>query len=303
MALNFPSSPVDEEIYVGEGKSFKWSATDSIWYAEGGLNGGASVTVSDDPPVSPVIGHFWYATDADVGLYVYTDDGSSTQWVQTNGGGGGGGVTEIVDADTAAGWQVWGDVMIQWGTEPSAESRVVTFEKAFKTTPSVTAVANSASVGRIVGVASVTATSCEIFNWKSSDSTAAPNGVMWLAIGEALDADKKPKTVQTIGGTDLQEFHDPAGLASWRIVGTTLEVWGSGTAAGNGLLTVPFPKTFARVPNIQATPAHTTQRGAMLDTNTPATVSECTLYAFVPTSGNDAPIEITYHITGEWDGT
>lgn len=44
-------------------------------------------TVGDTPPASPQPGQLWFRTLAPVGLYVWVNDGDSSQWVQTQGGG------------------------------------------------------------------------------------------------------------------------------------------------------------------------------------------------------------------------
>ena len=51
----------------------------------GGGSGGASVWYADNAPAEAVVGDLWYKTLDPVGLYVKTDDGTSTQFVQTNG--------------------------------------------------------------------------------------------------------------------------------------------------------------------------------------------------------------------------
>jgi hypothetical protein len=53
-----------------------------------GGGGGANITVGEVLPIGAVPGALHYLTVEPVGLYVYYDDGSSQQWVQTNGGGG-----------------------------------------------------------------------------------------------------------------------------------------------------------------------------------------------------------------------
>jgi hypothetical protein len=57
-------------------------------FIEGGGGGGASVTTSDTAPVSPSDGDLWYDS---VGgrLYVYYDDGDTSQWVDAAPQGGG----------------------------------------------------------------------------------------------------------------------------------------------------------------------------------------------------------------------
>lgn len=60
----------------------------------------ASTTVDDAPPVSPNQGELWFDVTSGV-LYVYYNDGTSTQWVQPTsvqygiGGGGGGSPTNL----------------------------------------------------------------------------------------------------------------------------------------------------------------------------------------------------------------
>lgn len=70
---NAPSSDNDVPAYD--------SATNSIIWQAGGGGGGASVTVSTTPPGSPSDGDLWYDTDSG-GLYIYVDDGDSSQWVE-----------------------------------------------------------------------------------------------------------------------------------------------------------------------------------------------------------------------------
>ena len=65
--------------------------------AEGG--GGASITTSETAPVSPAEGDMWF-NSSDLGLYMYYNDGDSTQWIQINDAGGSSGDTPWVEAST-----------------------------------------------------------------------------------------------------------------------------------------------------------------------------------------------------------
>jgi hypothetical protein len=47
-----------------------------------GSSGGSNVTISDTPPSSPVIGDLWW-NSANGGMYIYYNDTSSSQWVET----------------------------------------------------------------------------------------------------------------------------------------------------------------------------------------------------------------------------
>ena len=59
--------------------------TGTLSFSAGG-SGGASVTSSDSPPVSPSAGDLWFDTE-DLIMYVYYNDGSSSQWVKSNPSG------------------------------------------------------------------------------------------------------------------------------------------------------------------------------------------------------------------------
>jgi uncharacterized protein (DUF486 family) len=62
-----------------------WNGTDYDWVAQSG-GGGASVTTADTAPSSPSDGDLWYDTTT-LRLYVYYDDGTSSQWVKANPSG------------------------------------------------------------------------------------------------------------------------------------------------------------------------------------------------------------------------
>ena len=54
---------------------------------EDAVGGGSAVIVSDIPPASPTMGQEWFESDTGK-TFIWYDDGSGAQWVQTNGGGG-----------------------------------------------------------------------------------------------------------------------------------------------------------------------------------------------------------------------
>lgn len=75
-----------------------WNGSDYDWVAQSGGGGGASVTTADAAPSSPSDGDLWYDTTT-LRLYVYYNDGSSSQWVKANPSGSGGSYSDS-DVDT-----------------------------------------------------------------------------------------------------------------------------------------------------------------------------------------------------------
>ena len=75
MALDFPSNPVDGEIFG----SYVWSASKGVWQSR--EESAAVAVISPTTPLTANNGDIWY--NSSLGLaYVYYDDGSSAQWVQ-----------------------------------------------------------------------------------------------------------------------------------------------------------------------------------------------------------------------------
>ena len=75
MALDFPSNPVDGEVFG----SYVWSTSKGVWQSRE-----ESATVAITSPTAPLSannGDLWYDTNRGV-TYVYYNDGSSSQWVE-----------------------------------------------------------------------------------------------------------------------------------------------------------------------------------------------------------------------------
>ena len=82
MAINFPNSPSDGDTHLG----FTYNATLGVWKSTGsggGGGGGASVTTDDAAPSNPSDGDLWWDSDGGK-MYVYYDDGASSQWVSVS---------------------------------------------------------------------------------------------------------------------------------------------------------------------------------------------------------------------------
>mgnify|MGYP003638898391 CR=1 FL=1 len=88
MAMNFPDSPSNGDRVALNGKLYAYDDTASKWTPVTG----ARVTLSDTAPLSPSAGDLWFDT-ADGSLYVYYNDGSSSQWVSFSGSTGRTGTT------------------------------------------------------------------------------------------------------------------------------------------------------------------------------------------------------------------
>lgn len=75
MALDFPSNPVDGEIFG----SYIWSASKGVWQSR--EESAAPAVVSSVPPATAVNGDIWI--DSSDGIaYFYYSDGTSSQWVE-----------------------------------------------------------------------------------------------------------------------------------------------------------------------------------------------------------------------------
>lgn len=75
MALDFPSNPVDSEVFG----SYIWSASKGVWQSR--EESAAPAVVSPVPPANPNPGDIWVDSSDGVS-YVRYDDGSSGQWIE-----------------------------------------------------------------------------------------------------------------------------------------------------------------------------------------------------------------------------
>jgi hypothetical protein len=98
MAINFPDSPSNGDTQTINGSVYTYNSTTSKWDIDG--DNTTNVTVSDTAPSGAVAGDQWF-NSTDGSLYVYYNDGSSSQWVGISGpagaAGAAGGVTSYAN--------------------------------------------------------------------------------------------------------------------------------------------------------------------------------------------------------------
>ena len=80
MTLQFPSSPSNNDVY----ENYIYNSTAGAWQKLPG-NAFADAAVSDTPPVNPNNGDLWL-NSADAKMYIYYNDGDSSQWIAAVGG-------------------------------------------------------------------------------------------------------------------------------------------------------------------------------------------------------------------------
>lgn len=89
------NAPVGATLVAGANVTIT-NGAGSITIASSGGGGGASVTIADTAPASPVQGSLWWQSSTGT-FWISYNDGNSTQWVAIGGGGGGGGSNGILN--------------------------------------------------------------------------------------------------------------------------------------------------------------------------------------------------------------
>ena len=94
MAINFPDNPTNGQQYTAGGITFVYDSTANRWDSTGESS---STTISDNAPSNPTAGDMWFDSSNAV-LYIYYNDGDTSQWIGVSQLGGGtldtgGGVT------------------------------------------------------------------------------------------------------------------------------------------------------------------------------------------------------------------
>lgn len=80
MAINFPNSPSDGQLYSdpNTGNLYRYSSSKSAWKS---YSNNTTITVGTSAPASPLNGSLWWDTDTGR-LFIYYTDGDSNQWVE-----------------------------------------------------------------------------------------------------------------------------------------------------------------------------------------------------------------------------
>ena len=83
MALNFPNSPTDGQVYldVSTGNRWAWDSANTCWKSTSAFT--QSITIAASAPGEPVVGQLWWNQEYGR-LLVYYNDGTSTQWVDAS---------------------------------------------------------------------------------------------------------------------------------------------------------------------------------------------------------------------------
>lgn len=217
-------------------------------------------------------------------------------------------------------YAVIGDMLWQWGIrEANAYAYTVTWAIPYDAGVVPTVQANTVGLtgGGQQGVVSVvTPTETQVLLYTLyRDGSANMNPIVsntpvsFLVVGPAPASMVKPKEFLVLygsgeGGAVIQEFHDPAGLASWRIMGETLECWGTYTVASSET-EVTLPKTYA---NTLWTPTFGYEEGGntraySVGESLPHTVNQMWIKARRSASDSEGDaIPVHWHTRGKWDG-
>ena len=157
MALNFPNSPTNGQIY----ENYIYNATVGTWQLVSIDNIYTGAVIDTTPPGSPVAGDMWWDSD-DGKLFIYYNDGTSSQWVNASG-------PSVAVQDTApAGYegQLWLDStdgsMYVYYTDPGGANAQW-----------IGAVSNNNTAGNIIQVVSTTKT--DTFSASVTTGAFTPN--------------------------------------------------------------------------------------------------------------------------------
>jgi len=86
MAINFPDSPTNGQVFQSGNIKYTYNATSAVWNSTDAstiVTAESTMTISDTAPSNPEVGAMWF--DSSVGKsFIYYNDGNSSQWIQMN---------------------------------------------------------------------------------------------------------------------------------------------------------------------------------------------------------------------------
>jgi len=93
MAFDFPSSPTDGQVFTAP-TGYVYVFATPVWKLQttsaagpvGPAGPAQFVSISDSAPSSPTVGQLWW-NSTNGNLFIWYNDGSSSQWVQVNNTG------------------------------------------------------------------------------------------------------------------------------------------------------------------------------------------------------------------------
>jgi len=109
MAINFPDSPTNGQVFQSGNIKYTYNATSAVWNSTDAstiVTAESTMTISDTAPSNPEVGAMWF--DSSIGKsFIYYNDGNSSQWIQMNpntqsGPAGADGSSVTAYANTAA---------------------------------------------------------------------------------------------------------------------------------------------------------------------------------------------------------
>jgi hypothetical protein len=102
MAIDFPASPVNGQLFdAANGISYRFNTSPAPGIWQIAQNQAFAAVSSDTVPASPVKNQLWYSTTL-LQLFIYYDDGNTTQWVPAAPPVSTGALLQEVSAQTGA---------------------------------------------------------------------------------------------------------------------------------------------------------------------------------------------------------
>jgi len=247
MAYNFPNSPSNGDTVTINGVVYTYNSTKGAWKttaSSGGVGGGgASVTVSETAPTSPSEGDLWFDPSV-LKTFVYYNDGTANQWVQSNPTGSGGGasggasvtVSETAPTSPSAGDLWWSSseaVMYIYYTDTDSSQWVSTntpgadgVDGADGSAQSYTNLAAFPSTGNTLGELAVAQDTKALYMWDGAewDRVALGNDESPVILTEPPSSHQLSSTgantTLTMLATDPEGFDITYGIA-YKTAGST----------------------------------------------------------------------------------